>query len=106
MSLKQRYPNQQILVAFKLIKGPLIYALAKYSHLTMYKINRSSVANYRKAFTASNAKGDHTDAFRQVEILSLHMHKLVVIEQGSAALRSLTQLVEYRRNVVQDSVDL
>jgi hypothetical protein len=35
MSLKQRYPNQQIAVACELKKGPLIYALAKYSHLTL-----------------------------------------------------------------------
>ncbi|TWX62460.1 IS110 family RNA-guided transposase, partial [Colwellia hornerae] len=106
MSLKQRYPNQQIAVACELKKGPLIYALAKYNHLTLFTINPSSVANYRKAFTPSNAKDDPSDAFIQVEILTLHMHKLVVIEPESAAIRSLTQLVEYRRNVVQDSVDL
>jgi len=106
MSLKLRYPNQQIAVACELKKGPLIYALAKYNHLTLFTINPSSVANYRKAFTPSNAKDDPTDAFIQVEILTLHMHKLVVIEPESAAIRSLTQLVEYRRNLVQDSVDL
>ena len=106
MSLKLRYPNQQIAVACELKKGPLIYALAKYNHLTLFTINPSSVANYRKAFTPSNAKDDPTDAFIQVEILTLHMHKLVVIVPESAAIRSLTQLVEYRRNLVQDSVDL
>ena len=106
MSLKLRYPNQQIAVACELKKGPLIYALAKYNHLTLFTINPSSVANYRKAFTPSNAKDDPTDAFIQVEILTLHMHKLVVIEPESSAIRSLTQLVEYRRNLVQDSVDL
>jgi transposase len=106
MSLKQRYPNQQIAVACELKKGPLIYALAKYDHLTLFTINPSSVANYRKAFTPSNAKDDPTDAFIQVEILALHMDKLTVIEPESAAMRSLAQLVEYRRSLVQDSVDL
>ena len=106
MSLKKRYPNQQIAVACELKKGPLIYALAKYNHLTLFTINPSSVANYRKAFTPSNAKDDPSDALIQVEILTLHMEKLTVIEPESAAMRSLTQLVEYRRNLVQDSVNL
>lgn len=106
MSLKERYPNQKIAVACELKKGPLIYALAKYNHLTLFTINPSSVANYRKAFTPSNAKDDPSDALIQVEILTLHMEKLCVIEPESAAMRSLAQLVEYRRSLVQDSVDL
>ena len=106
MSLKQRYPNQQIAVACELQKGPLIYALAKYNHLTLFTINPSTVAKYRKAFTPSGAKDDPSDALIQVEILNLHMDKLTVIEPESPALRSLTQLVEYRRNLVQDSVNL
>ena len=101
-----RYPNQQIAVACELKKGPLIYALAKYNHLTLFTINPSTVAKYRKAFTPSGAKDDPTDAFIQLEILSLHMDKLSVIEPESAAIRSLAQLVEYRRYLVQDSVDL
>jgi len=106
MSLKQRYPNQQIAVACELKKGPLIYALAKYKHLTLFTINPSAVANYRKAFTPSHAKDDPADAFIQVEILSLHMDKLTVIEPESPAIRSLAQLVEYRRSLVQDRVNL
>jgi len=106
MSLKQRYPNQQIAVACELKKGPLIYALAKYDHLTLFTINPSSVANYRKAFAPSGAKDDPSDAFVQVEILNLHMDKLTVIEPESAAIRSLAQLVVYRRSLVQDSVNL
>jgi transposase len=106
MSLKQRYPNQKIAVVCELKKGPLIYALSKYDHLVLFTINPSTVAKYRKAFTPSGAKDDPSDALLQVEILTLHMRKLNVIEPESAAMRSLSQLVEYRRNLVQDSVDL
>jgi transposase len=106
MSLKQRYPNQIIAVVCELKKGPLIYALSKYDHLVLFTINPSTVAKYRKAFTPSGAKDDPSDALLQVEILTLHMGKLNVIEPESAAMRSLSQLVEYRRNLVQDSVDL
>ena len=106
MSLKKRYPDQKIAVVCELKKGPLIYALNKYKHLTLFTVNPSTVAKYRKAFTPSGAKDDPSDAFVQVEILTLHMDKLSVIEPESASLRSLAQLVEYRRSLVQDSVDL
>jgi len=106
MDIKHRYPDKKIAVACELKKGPLIYALAKYDHLTLFTINPSTVAKYRKAFTPSGAKDDPSDAFIQVEILTLHMDKLTVIEPESAAIRSLSQLVEYRRGLVQDSVDL
>jgi transposase len=105
MSLKKRYPNQKIAVACELKKGPLIYTLTKYNHLVLFTINPSAVANFRKAFTPSGAKDDPTDALLQVEILTLHMDKLSIIEPESAAIRSLAQLVEYRRSLVQDSVD-
>ena len=106
MELKQRYPEQKIAIVCELKKGPLIYALAKYEHLTLFTINPSTVAKYRKAFTPSGAKDDPSDALIQVEILTLHMDKLSVIEPESAAIRSLSQLVEYRRGLVQNSVDL
>jgi transposase len=106
MDLKQRYPNQQIAVACELKKGPLIYMLSKYSHLTLFTINPSTVAKYRKAFTPSGAKDDPSDAFIQTEILSLHMNKLSVIEPELPQIRALAQLTEYRRKLVQDSVDL
>lgn len=106
MSLKKRYANRPVAVACELRKGPLIYALSKYEHITLFPINPSTVAKYRKAFTPSGAKDDPTDAFIQVEILSLHMSKLTVIQPDSVQLRALSQLVEYRRNVVQDRVDL
>jgi transposase len=106
MDLKKRYPNQKIAVVCELQKGPLIYALTKYDHLTLFTVNPSTVAKYRKAFTPSGAKDDPSDALIEVEILSLHMDKLSVIEPESVAMRTLAQLVEYRRSLVQDGVDL
>ena len=106
ISLKKRYPNQKIAMVCELKKGPLIYALSKYDYLVLFTINPLTVAKYRKAFTPSGAKDDPSDALIQLEILTLHMHKLTVIEPESPAMRSLAQLVEYRRSLVQDSVDL
>jgi len=106
LSLKKRYPGKQIAVACELKKGPLIYALSRHSHLTLFPIDPSTVAKYRKAFTPSGSKNDPTDASIITEILSLHMDKLTCIKPESSDVRTLTQLVEYRRKLVQDRVDL
>ena len=106
MSLKQRYPNQQIAISCELKKGPLVHALLKYDHISIFSINPSTVAKYRKAFVHSGAKDDPTDAKFQVDILRLHMDKLRIIEPDTADIRALGQLVEYRRKLVQDRVDL
>jgi len=105
-NLKLKYNGELIAVACELKKGPLIYALSKFSHIVLFTINPSSVAKYRKAFTHSGAKDDPTDAAIQVEMLQLHMHKLHVITPGSPDIRHLAQLVEYRRKLVQDRVNL
>jgi len=104
--LKQKYNGRLVAVACELKKGPLIYALSKFSHIVLFTINPSSVAKYRKAFTHSGAKDDPTDAAIQVEILQLHMDKLNVITPDTESVRCLAQLVEYRRKLVQDRVDV
>ena len=81
-ALKKRYPNQRIAVGCELKKGPLIYALSKYDHLTLFPINPTTVAKYRKAFTNSGAKDDPTDAKIQAEILLQNMHKLPFLSQN------------------------
>lgn len=106
LSLKKRYPDKRVAVACELKKGPLIYALSRYEHITLFPINPSTVAKYRKAFTQSGAKNDPGDAFIQTEILTLHMDKLTPIQPESADIRILAQLLEYRRKVVQNRVDL
>lgn len=105
MSLLKRYPHKPIAVACELKKGPLIYALSKYAHITLFTINPATVAKYRQAFTQSGAKDDPNDARIQTEILALHMDKLDVVQPESAPVRALAQLLEYRRKLVQDRVD-
>ncbi len=106
LSLKKRYPGKQIAVACELKKGPLIYALSRHSHITLLPVDPSTVAKYRKAFTPSGSKNDPTDASIIAEILSLHMNKLTCIKPESSDIRALSQLVVYRRKLVQDRVDL
>lgn len=105
-SLIKRYPDKPVAVACELKKGPLIYALGQYKHIMLFPINPSTVAKYRKAFTNSGAKNDPSDAFVQTEILALHMDKLQPINPESPEVRALAQIVQYRRKLVQDRVDI
>jgi transposase len=105
-ALERRYPGRIIAVACELKKGPLIYALSQYRNLVLFPINPATVAKYRKAFFLSGAKDDPGDAFLQNEILEKHMDRLKPIEAESAEVRALAQLLEYRRKLVQDRVDL
>lgn len=104
--LKIRYPNKPVAVSCELKKGPLIYALQQYDHIVLFPINPSTVAKYRKAFTHSGAKDDPSDALIQTEILEHHMGKISPINPESAEIRALSQIVEYRRKLVQDRVNL
>ena len=106
MALEKRYSGQLIAVACELKKSPLIYALSQYRNLVLFPINPTSLAKYRKAFFLSGAKNDPGDAFLQTEILEKHMDRLKPIEAESADVRALAQLLEYRRKLVQDRVDL
>jgi transposase len=105
-SLKLHYPDKPVAVACELKKGPLIYCLEKYEHIVIFPISPATVAKYRKAFTHSGAKNDPSDALIQTEILARHMDKLSLIEPESPDIRALAQLVEERRKLVQDRVDL
>jgi len=106
MALRKRHSSKPIAVACELKKGPLIYALLKYEFITIFPLHPATVAKMRKAFHPSGAKSDPADAQLQAELLRDYMHKLTPIVPDSAAVRALAQLVECRRKLVQDRVDL
>lgn len=104
--LKTRYPGQVIAVACELTKGPLVYALEPFDHIVLFPINPSTVAKFRDAFSHSGAKDDPTDALLQAELLQRHMDRLSPIFPEDPAIRALSQLLEHRRGIVQNRVDL
>ena len=106
LSLKSRYPDKPVAIACELKKGPLIYALSKYEHITIFPVNPITVAKYHRAFTHSGAKDDPSDARIQKELLAKHMDKLRPIEADCSEVRALTQLVENRRKLIQERVKL
>ena len=104
--IQQRYPNKQVVVVCELKKGPLIYALMKYPHIAIVPVHPTGFARYRKTFQPSGAKADASDARILTEMAIAHPDKFSLITPQSSEVRALTQLVESRRKLVQDRVDL
>jgi transposase len=106
LDLQHRYHNQRVVVVCELKKGPLVYALMKYQHIAIVPVHPATFARYRKAFQPSGAKGDPSDARLQAEMVMSHPDKFSLISPASPKVRVLAQLVESRRKIVQDRVDL
>ena len=101
-SLVQRF-GSPIAVAVELSKGPIVYALQKFDCFVIYPINPSTIAKYRETFTPSGAN-DPTDAEFAVDLLLRHPDRFKPIQPQSVEMRTLTTLVEQRRNLINDKV--
>ena len=104
-SLRDRFSGQ-IAICLELAKGPLVYALQRYEFLVLFPVHPSTLAKYREAFVPSRAKDDPTDAEIALDILLRHPDKLQPLKLQSAAMRTLSTLVEERRCLVDDVVSI
>jgi transposase len=105
-TLHHRFGGRPIAICLELTKGPLVSALRAYDFLVLFPVNALTVAKYRQAFTPSRAKDDPSDAALQLELLLKHRDKLQVLTPQSPVMRTLDQLVEFRRRLISDKVRL
>lgn len=92
----------RIAIAVELKKGPVVYALQKYPFITVFPVHALSLARYRQAFSPSGAKDDPQDAELALELMLRYPQKIKAIEPDNADIRLLQQLVEQRRQLVED----
>jgi transposase len=104
MALRERFGRQPIAIALELDKGPVVYALQKYDGFVLFPVNPTMLSKYREAFTPSGAKDDPTDAELALQLLLRHPEALKGLKPQSAPMRSLVQLVQDRRRLVNDKV--
>ena len=100
-SMHQRFGGA-IAIALELTKGPIVYALQKHDFFVLFPINPSTLAKYREAFKPSRAKDDPTDAELVLDLLLWHGDRFKPIKPQSVEMRTLTYLVEQRRQLVGD----
>jgi hypothetical protein len=95
-----------IAVCLELSQGPIVSALLEHDVFVLFPVQPAMLARYRLAFTPSRAKDDPTDAELALELLLRYPEKLPRLEPESVAMRSLRRLVETRRRLVHDRVQI
>lgn len=98
--LAQRFPGQPVALALEQSRGAVISMLCKYAHLVLFPVHSTTLANYRKAFSPSGAKGDPTDADYILDVLIKHPDRLRPLQPDTVETRSLPFLTEERRKLV------
>jgi Transposase len=91
-----------IAVCLEIAKGPLVHALQRHEFIVLFPVNPATLAKYREAFVPSRVKDDPTDAEIALDLLLRHRKKLQTLKPQSVDMRTLTTLVEQRRNPVGD----
>lgn len=104
MDLSQRYQERPVAIALEQVRGSLVFMLTKYKHLVIFPIHPATLANYRKSFRPSGAKGDPHDAGLLLDLLTRHREKLRRIDPDTAETRTLRFLVEERRKLVNERI--
>jgi hypothetical protein len=91
-----------IAVAVEMTKGPIVYALQKYSFVTVFPIHGLTLARYRQAMFPSGAKDDPSDAELALDMMLNYPKKVKPLRPSSDQTRALVLLVEQRRSLVDD----
>jgi transposase len=100
--LCQRFGNRPIAVAVEQVKGALVFMLSKYEPLHLFPVPPAMSASMRDALYPSGAKDDPRDAELLLDLLLKHRDKLRRLAPDSEATRRVQNLVEERRNLVDE----
>jgi transposase len=104
MELSQRFGGQSVAVALEQVRGALVFMLAKYEHLVLFPVHPNTLANYRKSFRPSGAKGDPHDAGLLLDLLVRHRERLRCLQPDTPETRTLQFLVQERRKLVEEKL--
>ena len=100
--LCQRFGNRPIAVAVEQSRGALVFMLAKYEPLHLFPVPSTMSASMRKALYPSGSKDDPRDADLLLDLLLQHRDKLHRLSPDTEATRRVQNLVEERRNLVDE----
>jgi hypothetical protein len=79
-----------------------ILATSAQAVITVFPVHALSLARYRQTFWPSGAKDDPQDAELALELMLRYPKKIKAIESDNADIRLLQQLVEQRRQLIED----
>jgi hypothetical protein len=104
--LRRRFPQGQIAIALEQSRGPVLYALMNDDFLVLYPVPPKSLAKYREAFHPSGSKSDPGDADLLLDMVRTHRDRLHAWLPDDPLTRQLRLMVEYRRKLVGDRIQI
>jgi hypothetical protein len=104
--LHRRFPEGHIAVALEQSRGPVLYALMNCDFLVLYPVPPKSLAKYRQAFHPSGSKSDPGDADLLLDMVRTHRDRLHAWLPDDPLTRQLRLMVEYRRKLVGDRIQI
>jgi transposase len=100
--LCQRFSNRPIAVGLEQSRGALVFMLTKYEPLHLFPVPSTMAARMRKALYPSGSKDDPRDADLLLDLLLQHRDKLHRLSPDTEATRRVQNLVEERRQLVDE----
>jgi transposase len=100
--LCQRFGNRPIAVGWEQWRGALVFMLTKYEPLHLFPVPSTMAARMRKALYPSGSKDDPRDADLLLDLLLQHRDKLHRLSPDTEATRRVQNLVEERRQLVDE----
>lgn len=104
--LRQQFPHGKIAIALEQSRGALVHFLQQFDFLVLYLINPLSLSEFRKTFRVSGAKDDPDDAGLLMRLILLHRDKFRAWLPDDPRTRTLANLVELRRMMVDQRTAL
>jgi len=104
--LEHRFGGRPVAVCLEQSRGPLIYALMKYTFFVLFPVNPKQLARFREALAPSGAKDDPSDAWLLAELVRHHHPRLRPWHPDDAPTRRIRLLAESRRRFVDDRTRL
>jgi len=100
--LCHRFSNRPIAVGLEQSRGALVFMLTKYEPLHLFPVPSTMAARMRKALYPSGSKDDPRDADLLLDLLLQHRDKLHRLSPDTEATRRVQNLVEERRQLVDE----
>jgi transposase len=100
--LCQRFGHRPIAVGLEQSRGALVFMLTKYEPLHLFPVPLRMAARMRKALYPSGSKDDPRDADLLLDLLLQHRDKLHRLSPDTEATRRVQNLVEERRQLVDE----
>ena len=104
--LGQRFAQRKVVLCLEACRSALLPILLEYSFLELYLVNPKSLARFREVVRPSGSKNDELDGELACQLVKSHRSLLFEYVAEDPLTVELTQLVGYRRDLVNQRSEI